>query len=118
MGTLLYSSAPAIDIEDRVLRHLQAVIVAKLRRRENFAFNWDQEPGIGGDAAYPDDGAHGTIWISDATPLYFRYDGPRLNGLNREWLTTLMVSANSNHGLRALQEPSRTDVTTAETAFA
>jgi hypothetical protein len=118
MGTLLYSSAPAIKMEDRILRHLQAVIVAKLRRRENFAFNWDEEPGVEGDATTPEGGAHGTIWVSDATPLYFRYDGPRQNDLNRAWLNVLMVAANSTFGLRALQEPSRTDATTAETAYA
>ncbi len=42
MGWLTYGSAPPIEIEDRLLHHLQAVIITKLRRDEPFAFNWEQ----------------------------------------------------------------------------
>jgi hypothetical protein len=116
MGTLVYGSAPAIDIEDRTLRHLQAVMIAKLRRHENFAFNWDQEPGVGTDTT-SDDGAHGTILVSEAVQLYFRYDGPRQSQLNRVWLNELMVAANTSYGLRAVPEPARDDATTDQAAF-
>jgi hypothetical protein len=116
MGTLIYGSAPIIDIEDRLLRHLQAVIIAKLRRHENFAFNWDQEPGVGTDTT-SNDGSHGTIWLSEAVPLYFRYDGPRQTQLNRAWLNELMASANTGFGLRAVPEPAREDATTDRAAF-
>ena len=116
MGTLIYGAAPAIDIEDRTLRHLQAVMIAKLRRHENFAFNWDQEPGVGRDVM-SDDGSHGTIWVSEAVQLYFRYDGPRQSQLNRVWLNELMSAANSSFGLRAVPEPSFAEATTDRTAF-
>ncbi len=104
MGVFRYGVAPAITIEDRVLKHLQAVMVAKLRRRESFAFNWDQEPGVGEDLLH-EDATHGSIWISDSSSLYFQYDGPSSGTLNRAWLEDLMQAANTNAGLRALPEP-------------
>jgi hypothetical protein len=116
MGTLVYGSAPAIDIEDRTLRHLQAVMIAKLRRHENFAFNWDAEPGVGSDRM-SHDGSHGTIWVSEAVQLYFRYDGPRQSQLNRAWLNELMACANTSFGLRAVPEPTRDEATTDQVAF-
>jgi hypothetical protein len=106
MGFLIYGVAPAIRIEDRVLRHLQAVIIAKLRRGETFAFNWDQEPGVEGAESGDDEASHGTIWISSASQLYFRYDGSRVGQLlNRHWLEVLMKASNSASGLYAAPEP-------------
>jgi hypothetical protein len=106
MGSLIYGVAPAIRIDDRVLRHLQAVIIGKLRRGETFSFNWDQEPGVGEDEATDDAAAHGTIWVSAASHLYFRYDGPREgHALNRQWLELLMQESNSPGGLRVIPEP-------------
>ncbi len=104
LGVFRYGAAPAITIEDRLLKHLQAVMVAKLRRRESFAFNWDQEPGVGEDLLHRD-GSHGSVWISESSSLYFQYDGPRSGALNRDWLEVLMQCANTNTGLRAVPEP-------------
>ena len=104
MGLFRYGAAPAISIEDRLLKHLQAVIVAKLRRRENFAFNWDQEPGVGEDVLH-ENGTHGSVWISESSSLYFQYDGQPSGALNRAWLEDLMQAANTNSGLRAVPEP-------------
>ena len=102
MGTLTYGSAPAIEVEDRLLRHLQAVIISKLRRDEPFAFNWEQA----GRMADADTASHGAIWISRASQLYFQYDGPRTSEpLNRHWLEQLMLASNSTHGLDPLPEP-------------
>jgi hypothetical protein len=44
MGKLIYGIAPAIEIEDRGLRHLQLAIMTKLRRDERFTFSWGDEP--------------------------------------------------------------------------
>ena len=38
MGQLIYASTFEARFDDRVLAHLQIVIVAKLRRQESFAF--------------------------------------------------------------------------------
>jgi hypothetical protein len=40
MRKLIYGIAPAIEIEDRGLRHLQVAIMTKLRRDERFTFSW------------------------------------------------------------------------------
>jgi len=105
MGSLIYGVAPVIEIEDRVLRHLQLVIIQKLRRNESFGFNWDQEPGVSGDSEH-DQGSHGAIWISPSSQLYFRFDGPRKNlQLNRQWLDVMMQATYSGEGLSALPEP-------------
>jgi hypothetical protein len=104
VGSLIYGVAPAIIIEDRVLRHVQTVIVQKLRRGEAFAFNWDQEPGVVGDGDRK--AAHGSIWISPGSQLYFQFDGPRQNiPLNRLWLEQLMQATYRADGLSALPEP-------------
>jgi len=105
MGSLIYGVAPAITIEDRVLRHLQAVIVQKLRRGESFSFNWDDEHGVGKDEEKG--AAHGSVWISPGSQLYFRFDGPRKDvPLNRLWLEQLMQTTYSADGLSAVPEPS------------
>ncbi|WP_210509143.1 hypothetical protein [Naasia sp. SYSU D00057] len=104
MGSLIYGVAPAVAIEDRVLRHLQVVIMQKLRRAEAFAFNWDQEPGVDGDTEL--EAEHGSVWISPGSQLYFRYDGPRQDiPLNRVWLEQLMQATYRAEGLSALPEP-------------
>jgi hypothetical protein len=104
MGSFIYGTAPAVTIEDRTLKHLQAVIVAKLRRRESFAFSWDQEPGVGNDVTSAN-GSHGSVWVSESASLYFRYDGPRGGRLNQGWLEVLMQAANTSSGLWAVPEP-------------
>lgn len=105
MGHLIYGVAPAINIDDRMLQHLRAVIVTKLRRDESFSFTWDDELSVHGDDAIPGRGIHGTIWISKASSLYFsfdsRFDGP----INPVWLRALAESASANTGLRPLPEP-------------
>ena len=104
MGALIYGVAPAIEMDDRVLRHIQVVMIQKLRRNEPFAFNWDEQPGVRGDG---EGGAHGTIWISNASQLYFRYDGPRnKHELNAMWIDQLMKATYKADGLSILPEPS------------
>jgi hypothetical protein len=112
MGYLIYGAAPAIEIEDRLLRHLQLVIIQKLRRNESFAFNWDREPGVGADRAPSIDldgeeegASHGSIWISQQSHLYFRYSGKRDSRLNPAWLEVMMQATYRPEGLSAVPEP-------------
>jgi hypothetical protein len=106
MGSMIYGLAPAIVMDDRVLRHVQAVIVVKLRRQESFSFSWDDEPGVEGDQLGSRDVKHGSVWVSPSSLLYFSYDGPRpKEQLNGAWLDILMQAASSSSGLRALPEP-------------
>lgn len=105
MGSMIYGVAPAIEIEDRALKHLQAVIISKLRRGETFAFNWDNEVVGGEEVETPEGVRHGSVWISTSSLLYFSYTGTRNVPLNRDWLELLTRAANSPEGLRALPEP-------------
>lgn len=101
MGKLLYGSLKSeIQLDDRVLAHLQAVISSKLRRNEGFFLNWKDDPAVG-------DGGS-AIWIGPGIPMFFKYYGSRPIELNRSWLETLTMSANSNGGLQLTEEPSMT----------
>ncbi|WP_439592886.1 DUF7882 family protein [Microbacterium sp.] len=105
MGHLIYGVAPAIQIDDWGLLHLQAVIMTKIRRNESFSFNWDDEPRVGGDESSAAPAQHGSVWISKSSSLYFSYDGPRDRPLNREWLEELSRVASGTTGLRLVPEP-------------
>ena len=95
MGTLTYDSI-VIEFEDRLLAHLQIVIVNKLRRRESFAMSWRDAPEVG-------DG-RSAIWLDPSIPIYFKFDGSRVPAINREWVERLAESAASSHGLVVMGE--------------
>ena len=57
MGTLQYDGV-LVEFDDRLLAHLQIVIVQKIRRGESFLMSWR-------DAAETGDG-HSAIWIHPA----------------------------------------------------
>lgn len=107
MGRLIYETAPALEINDRALRHLHAVIIAKLRRHESFSFTWDDEPDVGGDSS--DDGVrhgeYGAVWISIHSSLYFSFNGPQREPLNKEWIQLLAERSSGGGTLRLWPEP-------------
>ncbi|MEN2736368.1 ATP-dependent DNA ligase [Microbacterium sp. X-17] len=90
MGSLVYESL-VFEFDDRLLAHLQVVIVNKLRRGEPFIMSWKvaSERGSG----------RGSIWLDPSTPLYFEFDGSRSPSINREWLARLANAADSTRGL-------------------
>jgi len=90
MGRLFYASGKSpVEVPDRMLAHLKAVIVAKLRRGESFTLSWDD----------PDDGA-AAIWLSPAIELRFVFDAPEPETLDPAWLHELAAAAGSSKGLR------------------
>ena len=98
MGKLVYADGSLqLDIDDRVLAHLQIVIVAKLRRDEGFVMSWKDEPGIGQGRS--------SVWLHRAVPLYFKFESAETPAINRQWVEILTVSANSAAGLRLVEEP-------------
>ncbi|CAN5156645.1 hypothetical protein BH11ACT2_BH11ACT2_12660 [soil metagenome] len=102
MGTLTYGSTGLqIELDDRVLTHLQVVIVAKLRRGEGFPFTW-RDPESTGDG-------RGSIWLHSSIPLYFKYDSHDSPKINRTWLEILTISSNTAAGLRVVEEPAEQD---------
>jgi len=95
VGTLHYGSPPAsFQIDDRALAHIELVVMAKLRRRENLSFSLvDEQTSV-----------RQAMWISPVTTLRFSYDGP-MPEINRLWLQELVDTANSSSGLRLVPEP-------------
>lgn len=98
MGQLHYDGK-AITIEDRVLAHLQIVIVNRLRRRESFTVSWLNSLSIG-------DG-RGSIWVDPAIPLRFSFSGSRVPSIDPGWITSLERTASSSTGLIVLGEDGR-----------
>ena len=95
MGTLSYDRV-VVEFDDRILTHLQVVIVQKLRRGESFLFSWRNAIEVG-------DG-RSSAWMNPAIPLYFKFTGGHTPTLNPEWIAQLTRSANSSQGLIATSE--------------
>ena len=95
MGTLSYDRV-VVEFDDRILTHLQVVIVQKLRRGESFLFSWRNAMEVG-------DG-RSSAWMNPAIPLYFKFTGGHTPSLNPEWIAQLTRSANSSQGLIATSE--------------
>lgn len=105
MGTLVYDQTTLAELDDRVLAHLQVVIINKLRRLESFSLTLT--------------GANNTtrcVWVSPRTPLTFIYAGNRQPSLNRLWIEQLAETANQASGLRVIPEPPFTDPMAGELA--
>jgi hypothetical protein len=90
VGKLIYGTVD-VDIEDRLLAHLQIVIVNKLRRGEPLMMSWLDSPSVG-------DG-RSAVWLHPNLTLYFKFAGSRSPQIDREWLRVLSESAESSTGL-------------------
>jgi hypothetical protein len=96
MGSIQYDGV-LVEFEDRVLAHLQIVIVQKIRRGESFLMSWRDSPATGNGRS--------AIWIHPAQNLYFKFADGGSPAINEEWLGRLIDSANSPRGLVVLDEP-------------
>lgn len=95
MGTLTYDGL-VVQIDDRVLSHVQIVVVQKLRRGESFLMSWRDSDSVG-------DG-RSSIWLNDSIPLYFKFLGGHTPIINRDWIEQLSRSADSARGLVIMSE--------------
>lgn len=95
MGSLTIDGI-VVQFEDRVLTHLQIVIVQKLRKGESFLMSWRDADAVG-------DG-RSSAWIHPSQSLYFKFTGSRVPAINRDWLASLMASANGSQGLIVTSE--------------
>ena len=101
MGTISYGATPGeIQMDDRAMAHLQAVVATKLRRGEGFFLNWRDEPSAGA--------GYSAAWIGPNIPLYFKYSASKQVELRRDWLEIMTMGANSNGGLHLADEPAIT----------
>jgi hypothetical protein len=90
MGSLTYDGM-VVHMDDRVLTHLQVVIINKLRKGESFVMSWKDSPDVG-------DG-RSAVWMHPQMLLYFKFEGGRVPTINNEWLAELVASADSSRGL-------------------
>lgn len=97
MGKFIFDTILKTEFEDRTLAHLQAVIMAKIRRGESFAFTWKEDMSTGGGRT--------TVYLHGHSTLVFKYHGSRIPRLNPAWLQALTYNANSSRGLYVCPEP-------------
>ncbi|PPF32758.1 ATP-dependent DNA ligase [Rathayibacter sp. AY1A2] len=97
MGKLHYDGSVEIDVEDRVLAHLQIVLTAKLRRGESCLLTWRDENGMS-------DG-RSAIGLHPSHTLRYSYAGGRMPRIKPAWISALTDLANSAGGLRFVPEP-------------
>jgi hypothetical protein len=95
MGTMTYDGL-VINIDDRVLAHLQIVIVNKLRKEEGFLMSWKESVQAGS--------GRGSVWLDSTIPVTFKFDGSKVPEINKVWLDQLAKSANSAKGLIVTSE--------------
>lgn len=92
MGCLIYGArGTRIDIDDRLLAHLQALVVTKLRRGEPFLLSWEESPEAGTGRR--------SVWVSTNLELTFEFDGTDPIDLDRKLLDDLVLRSSSNQGL-------------------
>jgi hypothetical protein len=103
VGYLIYDRRTAeVHLDDRVLAHLQIVMLRKLRRGQSFAFSW-KEPSSAGSG-------RSTIWVFPTVGLRFRFESSRPPVVDDAWIAALTRSADSSTGLQILPEPSASAV--------
>ncbi len=95
MGSIRYDGLTT-HFEDRLLSHLQIVIVQKLMRDESFLMSWK-------DSANAGDG-RSSIWLSPDVSITFKFLGSRVPEINTDWLLRLGESANATTGLLVTKE--------------
>jgi len=93
MGFFVYDDVRAIRVDDRVLAHLQIVVIDKLRRQEKFVLNLNN-----GHALV-------TMWLNAYTPMQFVYEGNRPPRINTAWIELLAGEAGLTGVLEMLPEP-------------
>lgn len=92
MGRFIYGARGMhIEIEDRLLAHLQAVAIGKIRRNEGFVLSWTE--------AASDGSGRRAIWIHPTLELVFEYNGNRRPELDQKLAEEMMAKAGTNAGL-------------------
>ncbi|MFM2475371.1 DUF7882 family protein [Burkholderia cenocepacia] len=88
MGTLTYDgAAEPFEVDDALLAHLEAVIVAKLRRREPFLLT------------FVSDDARSAVWIHESSDLRCSYETGTRVDLDRARLEAMVRDSHHASGL-------------------
>ncbi|WP_375389121.1 ATP-dependent DNA ligase [uncultured Amnibacterium sp.] len=81
----------AVEFDDRVLAHLQIVLVQQFRAGQPVLLSW-LDPLSEGDG-------RSAIWLTPAAILHFKFTGSRSPSIDRQWLDNLGRSASSGPGI-------------------
>ena len=90
MGLLIHGGVE-VEFDDRMLAHLQVVIVTRFRRSESLVVSWLHSPAVGDGRA--------SMWMTPSLPVFFRFNGSKAIEIDRDWLRRLDQSASSSTGL-------------------
>ena len=92
MGRFYYDQH-VVEFDDRILAHLQMVMIAKLRRGEPFLFTWTDATG------------RSAVWVNPSATIAFTFSDPAPQPINRAWIDALVLTANAPSGLLPVPEP-------------
>ena len=96
MGFFIYDNEREIRVDDRVLAHLQIVIIDKLRRSESFELHLRSDNVVV------------SMWLTRWAPLQFVYEGNRRPRINWLWVNMLAAECGFTGTLELLPEPVET----------
>ena len=89
VGRIIYSdNKSSVDVEDRLLAHLQVAVTTKLRRGESFTITFPHTAA-----------GHLCWWIAPGVPVMFHMFGTHRPRLSRALLERLMTEASGPDGL-------------------
>jgi hypothetical protein len=95
MGWMTYDGL-TVEFDDRVLAHIQIVIMLRFRSGEALTLSWMDSQKVGGGRS--------SMWMSPTFPAYFKYLGSRPPAIDTDWLRRLTDSANTSIGLVVTDE--------------
>lgn len=98
MGSFI-SADWVLRVDDRVLSHLEYVIVQQFRRGEAFLLTWVDGSG--------DDAVERSLWLSPTSPVGFEFDSADTIPLELAWVAALSSAAGSTEGLRIVDADGR-----------
>lgn len=90
MGFLTFDSK-MVEFDDRVIAHLQVVIVQRYRAQQPFLMSW-LDPLIDGDG-------RSAAWMTPHVPVHFKFLGSRAPAIDAEWIRQMSTAAGSGPGL-------------------
>jgi hypothetical protein len=90
MGVLIHGSVE-VEFDDRLLAHMQVIIVTHFRRGESIVVSWLNALSVG-------DG-RSSMWMTPEQPVFFRFSGSRPVEIDRSWLRVLDQSVSSPTGM-------------------
>jgi len=90
MGHLRYGR-DEIEVEDRLLVHLQVVVTQKMRRHEGFVLTVPHSRA--------GEKLTSSLWVNASSDVHFAFAGSRQAQTNPRWLELMMEATHSTSGL-------------------